>query len=257
MKGKHMWILGVLVLICFIFVLSKRKEFLEYKEKGMWQDYHGIYTTLPPADLELYRKLLPDVLDMPENPMVSMFVVDYVTVIPFPMSPYLEGSVAIKCKYKGEDGWHVLSMPVTKRVANIAGRLIGYPKYVADKIALEQTEQGTRGIVKFKGEVKLELEYTSKLSRSLSSDEKEAMEIGLKGAGEPRFLLVPPAKGPMLKRVIMKERIPANWEVEQGMVKIHIKPDDPWAGLVNDGTITAGQFKKFTGGSIMLNERVN
>lgn len=252
-----MWIIGILVLICLVFVIATRKGFKSYKEKGMWQDYHGVFTTFQPVDLELYRKLLPDDLDMPEDPMVSMFVVDYVTVVPFPMSPYLEGSVAIKCKYNGEDGWHVLSMPVTKKIANIAGRLIGYPKYVADEIVIEKNGRGIHGIVRHQGNVKISLDYTPEMTRALTSEEEAALAIGSKGAAEPRFLLVPPAKGPTLKRIIVEERIPANWDVEQGLVKIHIEPDDPWAGLVKDGTVTAGQFKKFTGGNIMLNEKVN
>ncbi len=252
-----MWFLGILILVSGIFFFATREGFKSYKDQGMWQNYHGIFTTFKPADPDLYRKLLPEELDMPDDPMVSMFVVDYVTVVPFPMSPYLEGSVAIKCRYKGEDGWHVLSMPVTTRVANGAGRLIGYPKYVADEIVLEKNGQGTNGIVRHKKASKIELKYTPGLPRPLTEEEETAIEVGKRGGTEPRFLLVPPAKGPMLKRITIEERVPAQWELENGMVEIHINPDDPWAGLVVDGAVTVGQYKKFTGGNIMLNEKVN
>jgi len=252
-----MWVLVILALAGGIFFLATRKGFKSYKASGMWQDYHGIYTTFEPADLKLYRKLLPDILDMPDQPLVTLFVVDYVTVVPFPMSPYLEGSVAIKCKYKGEDGWHILSMPVTTTVANIAGRLIGFPKYVADEVALIKKDPGTIGVVRHKGSVKLSLEYTPGLGREITDEEKRIIELGAVGAEEPRFLLVPPAKGPVLKRVIMAERVPTKWEKETGVVKIHIKPDDPWAGLVAAGAEKVGQFNHFVGGKIMLNKKVN
>lgn len=257
-----MWIIGLVILVSVVFFFTTQegatpKDFKSYKENGMWQDYNGIYTTFEPADLDLYRKLLPPQLDMPEQPMVSMFVVDYVTVMPFPMSPYLEGSVAIKCKYKGEDGWHVLNMPVTTRVANAAGRLIGYPKYVADEILLEKTDQGIRGVVRHRNEVRICLEYTPGLSRPLTSAETTALEISAKGATEPRFLLVPPAKGPTLKKITIEERVPSRWENEIGIVKIHIHPNDPWAGLAAGDIAEVGQFRRFKGGFIMLNKKVN
>lgn len=252
-----MWLFGILVLLGGIFFFATKEGYKSYKEQGMWQNYHGIFTTFKPADLNLYRKLLPNELDMPDEPAVTMFVVDYVTVVPFPMSPYLEGSVAIKCKYKGEDGWHVLSMPVTTRVANQAGRLIGYPKYVADKILLEKNGQSTHGIVRHQEKMRISLQYTPGLDRPLTEEEKKMEDIGARGATEPRFLLVPPAKGPMLKKITIEERVPAQWEVSQGAVKIHMDQQDPWAKLVTDNMVTVGYYKKFTGGNIMLNEKVN
>ncbi|MCP4118417.1 MAG: acetoacetate decarboxylase family protein [Desulfobacteraceae bacterium] len=50
-----------------------------------------------------------------------------------PLGPYLEASIFLRCKYMDQTGWHSLTMPVTTEAANIGGRRLGFPKYVADK----------------------------------------------------------------------------------------------------------------------------
>jgi hypothetical protein len=41
-------------------------------------------------------------------------------------------------------------------------------------------------------------------------------------------------------------------------IKIHIDPDDPWAGLIDpDGLPPAGMFQMFTGGKTTVAEKVN
>ena len=72
------------------------------------------------------------------------------------------------------------------------------------------------------------------------------------------YQLVPPGEGPELRRITLDSVVPANWESTQGMVEIHISPDDPWAGLIGPGGVPpAGMFQMFTGGKIMVPEKVN
>jgi len=227
-----------------------------FKEKGMWQEFPGIYTAMEPEDLKLYRELLPADLDMPEKPVVAFFIVDYVIVVPYPMGPYLEGAAALSCKYNGEDGWYVVTMPVTTRVACQGGRAIGFPKYVADEITLARAGDGWKGVVQHDGVVRLSLEYTPGLTRKLTPVEKEFMSSDVTRMEAPVFLLVPPGEGPTLNRITLEPVVPANWESEQGMVKIHISPDDPWAGLVPDNAVVPGLFQTFTGGNNMVTKKI-
>ena len=116
---------------------------------------------------------------------------------------------------------------------------------------------GGRGVVRHEGVVRLSLEYTPGLTRELEDYENEFMDGGVSRLEVPVFQLAPPDEGPTLNRITLKEVVPANWESEQGMVKIHISPDDPWAGLIPDGTVSPGMFQTFTGGNNMVSEKVN
>lgn len=249
-RSGYVCLVGMVAGILF---LTSGCGYRSFKEKGMWQEFPGIYTAVEPTDLKLYRELLPDELDMPERPVVAFFIVDYVIVVPYPMGPYLEGAVALSCKYKGEEGWHVITMPVTTRVACEGGRAIGFPKYVADEITLG----GKKGVVRHEGKVRLSLEYTPGLTRALEPHEEEFMGGGVSRLEADVFQLAPPGEGPAINRIILKEVVPAHWESEQGMVKIHISPLDPWAGLIPDGAVSPGLFQTFTGGNNMVSKKVN
>ena len=101
----------VLVLIVVGAVLFSVNS--ELSKRGMFRQFHGIYTLVKPANIELYRSLLPVPLEMPERPLVLIFTVDYVKVYPWPMTRYQEAAISLRCKYNGEEGWHVKTMPVT------------------------------------------------------------------------------------------------------------------------------------------------
>ncbi len=224
-----------------------------FKEKGMWQEFPGIYAAIEPTDLELYRELLPPELDMPDRPIVAFFIVDYVIVVPYPMGPYLEGAVALSCKYQGREGWHVLTMPVTTKVACEGGRALGFPKYVADEITVSKN----KAVVRHDGDVRLSLEYTPGLTRALAPYEREFMGGGVSRFDADVFQLAPPDVGPDLNQINLVPVVPANWESEQGMVKIHISPNDPWSGLIPDGAVSPGLWQTFTGGNNMSSKQVN
>ena len=232
--------------------------FKSYEERGTWQDFHGIFTVVEPADLELYRELLPAELEMPEQPAVGVFIVDYVIVVPCPMRPYLEGALGIRCKYNGEVGWHTVTMPLNDVVAREGGRSIGFPKYLAD-VTLAQAGENWNGVVTHEGVVRMYLEFTPGLTRELEPFEEELLAGGLPRLETPIFQVVPPGEGSDLRRITLSDKVPAIWEEStQGMVDIYISPDDPWAGLIDPGALPpAGLFQKFTGGKVMDSEKVN
>jgi hypothetical protein len=230
--------------------------YVSYFQRGMWQEFPGIFTAVEPADLDLYRRLLPQQFEMPARPAVALFLTNYVKVVPFPMSPYLEAAVALRCKFKGEEGWHVLTMPVTRKVPMWGGHYYGFPKYIADEITLKQTGNGWTGSVQSRGEVRIALEFTPGGVRELKPYEREFMEGKTPHFGEPIFQLVPYNQGPTVKRVLMKEVIPAEWKAEPGMVKITISPRDPWSGLIPRDTLAPGLFQVFKGGNILAGKKV-
>jgi hypothetical protein len=227
-----------------------------FKEKGQWQDFPGIFTAIEATDLELYRKILPKEFEMPDRPVVAMFIVDYVIVVPWPMTPYLEGAVALSCKYKGQDTWHVITMPVTKKVACIGGRLLGFPKYVADEITLKKDGDNWKAKVTHEGVTRMSLEFTPGRTRELTPYEKDVMEGPIMRLEGEIYQLVPPEVGPAIKRIHMEYVVPSNWETNPGMVKITISPDDPWSGLFPQGIVSPGSYQRFTGGNNIKWEKV-
>jgi hypothetical protein len=232
--------------------------FRSYIERGTWQDFHGIFTVVEPADLELYRELLPAEMEMPERPAVGVFIVDYVIVVPCPMRPYLEGALGIRGEYNGEDSWHVVTMPVNLQAACDGGLRSGFPKYMADEITLAQSGENWEGVVTHEGVIRMSLEFTPGLTRELEPFEVELMSGGLPRLEVPMYQLVPPGEGPELRRITLESKVPDNWESTQGMVEIHISPDDPWAGLIDSSALApAGLFMEFTGGKVMDSEKVN
>ena len=89
-------------------------------ERNVWQDTRGIFAIVEPADLGLYRELLPQQFSMPDQPMVGLYVVHFVDTEPWPMSateylfPYFEATVLLRCEYEGQIGWYSHFMPVRK-----------------------------------------------------------------------------------------------------------------------------------------------
>jgi acetoacetate decarboxylase len=258
-KTKKRWWLITLKAILLIFVvwLFFRRTGCEQRDvRGTFQEFYGIFTAVEPANLELYRSLLPDVFDMPEQPGVGLFVVNYNEVNPWPMIPYLEGAVVLRASYKGEEGWHVITMPVTERVPCEGGRYLGFPKYVTD-VTLWPSRGKWRGVVKREGTALLTLEYTPGIQRELTPIEEEYLQKNLSRINEPVFQLVPPGEGPKLNKIRSVHLVPPTWSDEVGMVRITIDKSEPWAGLIAPGAESIGFLQKFDGGSSLVPNQLN
>src|SRR5512138_2449065 len=78
---------------------------------GMYRDFHALKAYFEPTDLALYRRLLPEPLDMPDLPVVMVFVADYIKVVSWMMPTYREAAVSLRSSYSGEVGWYILTMP--------------------------------------------------------------------------------------------------------------------------------------------------
>jgi hypothetical protein len=187
----------------------------------------GITTAFPPADIELYRALLPEQFDMPEQPMVAVSVVDYYDVT-LPLVPYREGYVAIQCEYQGRTGWHVLTMPVDDETADAGGRAIGFPKYVADEITLEEQEGGWTGRVVHGGRTVIEIVFTPEAGAQPVTGTSS-------GGGDVVFNLVPPSEGPAVFEVKGDISGQRKTTTTAGSATVKADAGEPWAGLLGPG----------------------
>ncbi len=229
---------------------------IAYNTNGMFREFHGILAVMEPDDMDLYRSLLPDQFSMPETPMVSLAVIDYYNVGPWPMTAYLEGAVCLLCTYEGDEGWYVVNMPVTKKVSMMGGRSLGFPKYIADKIDLYPHENGWKGEVVHKGVNELILEFNS--TQISLSQKEEQIYNKITAMEDSVYLLVPPAVGPTIHKNTFKHAVtPTIPYLAMGEVNFSIDPKMPWANLVKPEKTVHGGFSRFQGGAIISAEKQN
>jgi acetoacetate decarboxylase len=216
-------------------------------EKGNFISDQKIMTLAQPDELELYRRLLPSQFDMPKHPLVGLVVVDYTEVRPWPFTRYQEGYIVLRASYKGEEGWHCIFMPVTRRVAMWGGRRMGFPKYIPDSITLEPDGDGWRGEVIYEGTSRLLLTFKPGEVKDEPVYLKEKWELG-----GPVFQLNPPAKGPAVEVVKSTELGKPEIKTTYGYITVTIGASEPSSGLVKPGTTLPGMFEMKTGGSGVL-----
>lgn len=224
---------------------------------GAFYEFQGINIVVEPKNVDLYRSMLPKPLQMPERPMVVMFFVDYTSVGPWPFTPYLEAALALRCKYGNMEGWHVKTMPVTRQVANTGGRMMGFPKYIADEITLRQEGAAWKGEVRHRDKSVMSLQFRKGFARALAPWEKKLIESGAFHFDEPIFQLVPPDKGPRLQRVMFEKIKPEQWKSETGTCRMVVDKDEPWAGLVPAGTEGLGVSQSFTGARSLVQYKLD
>ena len=205
----------------------------------------GIYTMVEPTDLELYRSYLQKPLAMPDNPKVSLVVLDFNCKCGVsngnPFERYQEGQITIKAKCpNGEEAWVVVSMPVSHLIRCYIGMAQGLPKYVAD----ETTVGRNRAEVKYEGEVRFSLDLTSSPVEDVPSLAQKVLRQGgmvmfmpTKQGICPVIITTSPAAGTSGSSRILLDQ-------EVGLVRAYISPKDPWAGLIPNESVTPGLFQR-------------
>jgi Acetoacetate decarboxylase (ADC) len=199
----------------------------------------GITAAFTPTDLTLYRSLLPKQFDMPQSPLAAVAVVYYYDVT-LPLTPYHEGYVLLQCQYQGETGWYVLTMPLDDETANLGGRALGFPKYIANKIVLDEGLGSWSGGVSYQGRIVMGVGF--------APDGSEPVTASSSDPGLPVFLLVPPAEGPQINQIGMDLAGERQTITTSGTATIEADAGEPWAGLLPaKGTAVWGQLQQMTG----------
>ena len=196
-----------------------------------------VIITLEPADLDTYREVLPEQFDMPEHPLVQLHMIDQTDVGPWPLTPYKEACVNLRGAYQGEDGWHIVFLPVSTWVSKYAGRTMGYPKFLADQVSFEETAGGIKSEVKHKGRSLLLVEFTTGEWQDQPVWIKEGWDLG-----GPVLNLMPPGEGPDVITVGMSGAMPPSTIVEKGTAFITADPDQPFAGLIPAGVSLPAEY---------------
>ena len=209
----------------------------EDRRPWSFQGQRGITAAFAPADLDLYRSLLPASFDMPDQPLVAVSVVDYYDVT-LPLKHYREGYVVLQCKYQGRTGWHAITMPVDDETSNVGGRSIGFPKYVASQITLEEQDGGWLGRVVHEGRTVMEVAFTAKGTAAPAPP----------GQSPVTFQLLPPGQGPTILEVDTVASGERRTVTTPGSATVSADAGEPWAGLLGPaGTAVWGSFDEVTG----------
>jgi hypothetical protein len=218
-----------------------------------FKKFHGISASIDPGDTGLYRALLPDLFDMPEKPQVSLTVTEYVHVAAWPLlMSYREGAVALRSRYGDDEGWFVLDMPVTKGIAAMAGRGIGFPKRRVESIGFMPERGVWRGDVTADGRDILSVELSpdgdyprfepDRPDCPISAPPLETAYIVRRSRGEAR------PRGVRLQvRHVVKEtpELP-------GTARVRVDADTDWAPLVDDTHAWPGVYFQFWGGASLV-----
>ena len=208
----------------------------------------GISIMVEPVDLELYRSFIYPPLSMPEKPEVGVSLWDFNRSNP--ITRFQEGRVTVKAMCPdGKEAWLVISVPVPNLLMCYMGVVWGWPKYVAD----EMTVTPTRAEVIYEGEVRLSLEFTPG-----GVDEAALKDRGIFEFGKECSFHVDKG-GACLFRITSRggeSYKVAEWQA--GMVKVYMRPEDPWAGLIPANSVVPGVYQRFlaTGGSDYLWQKV-
>jgi hypothetical protein len=219
----------------------------------MFREFRGIRTIIDRIDEQKYRDMLPEPFEPYEIPQISLFVADYMKVFPWPMTRYQEGAVLLKCRYREDEYWYVYTMPVTRRIPMWGGRRMGYPKYIADEIALKQENDEWIGEVIHKKRCKLRLSFSTGLERD--PRETENILVSERSFFHGKSInLCPPGQGPAVMTIDLVHKVKENWNPNYGMMKVDVDQGEPIEGLFDREDRYVGMYNEFVGG-INLNPR--
>jgi hypothetical protein len=217
---------------------------------GFYQQFTGLFGCTAPADLALYRKLLPEKFDMPADPQVCFYTIDFRIS---GVGPYHEAAILLPVTYKGQTGKYVLTMDLDNSRATSGGRAVGFPKYMG-KVTLEQTGNDWVGTASANGEVDLRASYTGECNESdefLWPDFINLTPIPAGTTSTQAFL--PPRSGNALRIPAEYLEPPAFYSLK-GSIKLELNDKLPWNGLIDETKPFPGLLSSFIGGVDLGNQ---
>jgi len=123
-----------------------------------YYEYDGVFVFYKTDDTALYRALLPKEFEMPAQPLVRVFFMDYYKMDKA-TRPYREAAVYLLAAYKQKPGWVCLTMPVTSHEARIGGIIVqGYPKIMGD-VKFQRESSKYSGKLVLKNKTVMDLEF--------------------------------------------------------------------------------------------------
>jgi len=200
-----------------------------------YRGQRGITAAHQPTNSTLYRQLLPSVFDMPDTMQLVLSIISYSDVTQ-PLVPYYEGFAMLACKYRGQACLHTITMPVTDKTANDAGINIGFPKYIADSIALRSGNGTWIGEVKHRG---------SSVMRMTFTPQSELPPFSRSNPGPSYVNLVPPGIGPAVVAVNIKGKQLVS--TTTGSATVEVSSGESWGDLLEGASLVGAQFDEITG----------
>jgi len=212
--------------------------------RGFYQQFSGLFGCTAPADMQLYREMLPEKFVTPANPQVCFYTVDFIIS---GVGRYHEMAILMPITYKDSTGKYVLSMALDNMAATTGGRNIGFPKYIGD-VTVTQNQNDWAGTAIDDNGIDFQALYAN------SCVVKDTMPF-------PHFInLIPIPSGETVDEAFLSPRTgsalmvpstmlenPAYYSL-QGEVLVEIGDHLPWNGLFNEKTPFAALFAAFKGG---------
>lgn len=199
-----------------------------------------IKAVFEPTNLALYEQLLAPGMRMPRTPRVQL---EFLEATP----GWREASFNLACRYGDQEGWLGLYWPIDSYLGYKLGRLVGYPKHLAQVMAFESDVHGAHAQVVHRGRTELALDFTRGSSASSTSQALAADIVGPERE-RPHFLQVPPGRGTSINRLTFHETKPLVTEFELGTVSLRVDVDAAWTALLpKDGMLESAKLIERTG----------
>lgn len=138
----------------------------------------GLFLYYETANTEAYRRLLPEVFDMPERTLVFAFFNDFYK-LDYGAAPYKENAIFILAQYQGVKVWHCIYMPVTDEQSLWAGIIgLGLPKTLGT-IEFEKQSPIYKGMAigEYGGEMRVTLDTENFQITQQTKDELIALSL--------------------------------------------------------------------------------
>ena len=188
------------------------------------------------TDPEVVRAVLPRQLSPTEAPLGVAFVADYARTN-FGLS-YHEAGLALRCRLGREEGLYHLCMPVDDDTAMVGGReSFGFPKKMADSIALSDEGSSLRGAVVRRGVELMRI----RAERGAEASEADLTRVFEDAGGKPctrsfLFKFFPAPNGKSLDyfpRIVRQETgvVPIQVHNVDAKLKFSSSAADPWGEI--------------------------
>lgn len=162
----------------FLTIEELKRTHSSNENKYTYLENDGIFMYYETQEKEIYRKLLPEVFDMPNRLLVYTFISDFYKM-KGQTEPYKEASIFLLAKYKGKEVWHCVYMPVTSEESMRMGIVrLGLPKTMG-KIEFSRSEPTYNASLVDKYNNSMSLNIDTKEYSFSKNQEKTLKELSL------------------------------------------------------------------------------